>query len=577
MLRLIRPLAIFSCLLCGLNLNATSQSASNLLTGNKSQSLANATPSDSLGRTTPHNAIYRFLQACHKGKYDLAAQYLDLRRLSAPQRASQGPELARQLGRLLDRNARFEVSALSDLAEGNTTDGLTPNLDQLATFELEGEPVVLNLERVNEPPAGLIWLVSSESVTQIPSLSSLIEQNALEKHLPAALVDTKLVGTPLWIWLSLVLLATILSAISKWLSRLFIGIARPITRRYIKSFQGQRLEALTEPLRLLLSVMVFRACLAFVAPSALLRDDLSKLLTLLFMLGAASLLMRLVDVVSDTVVSRLDHRERALTYSVFPLVIRFIKIIIFCFAVLIVLQQWGYNTSTILAGLGVGGIAVALAAQKTIENLFGGVSLISDRAVLVGDFCQFGGQVGTVEDIGLRSTRIRTLDRTVVTVPNSQFSTMTLENYSKRDRMWFHPTIRLRRDTSPDQVRQMMEEITQILEKHEMVDASGVPLRFSKITDQTLDLDIFAYVLTPDSNQFLKAQSDLLLQILEASYRLGIGLAVPIQEEYNVSVDAQQKTPPHPFLAFQGENGAASSAIDRDNTNPAQVRRNIKN
>jgi MscS family membrane protein len=492
--------------------------------------------------------------------------------LSAQRHASQGPELARQLGRLLDRDSRFEVGTLSDSPEGSMSDGLTPNLEQLANFELQGEAVVLNLERVNHPPAGLIWLVSSESVSQIPALSSLIEQNALEKHLPVALVDTKLLGTPLWVWLALVLVALILSAISKWLSRLFIALAKPITRRYIKSFQEHRLEALMEPLRLLLSVIVFRACLAFITPGALLRDDLLKLLTLLFMCGAAALLMRLVDVFSDNVISRLDHRERALTYSVFPLVIRFVKILIFSFAVLVILQQWGYNTNTILAGLGVGGIAVALAAQKTIENLFGGVSLISDRAVLVGDFCQFGGQLGTVEDIGLRSTRIRTLDRTVVTVPNSQFSTMTLENYAKRDRMWFHPTIRLRRDTSPDQVRQMMEEITDILEKHEMVDASGVPLRFSKITDQTLDLDIFAYVLTPDSNQFLKVQSELLLEILEASYRLGIGLAVPIQEGYNVSVDAQQKAPAYPFLAYRGQDGVASPLADRSNPEPAQVR-----
>jgi MscS family membrane protein len=155
--------------------------------------------------------------------------------------------------------------------------------------------------------------------------------------------------------------------------------------------------------------------------------------------------MRVVDVLADRVMTRLDPRERAVSYSVAPLLVRFVKICIFCFAILFVLTAWGYNTTTILAGVGVGGLAVALAAQKTIENLFGGIALISDRPVLVGDLCQFGGQLGTVEDIGLRSTRIRTLDRTLVTIPNSQFSTMTLENYSKRDRMWFHPALHLHR------------------------------------------------------------------------------------------------------------------------------------
>jgi MscS family membrane protein len=527
-----------------------------LVTGDSKPASTTPAPVDPLGRTTPRSSIHRFLEACHEKKYAVAAQYLDLRRLSAKRRASEGSELAQDLKTLLDRNYRFQLSKLSDSPDGDKNDALAPNIDELATFDLNGETVKLNLERVNQQPGGLVWLVSSDSVSLIPELNAYLGESALEKHLPSALVNTKLLGTPLWVWLALVLLAVVLSAVSRWLSKLLIAVLKPVMARYVKSFHPQRLEAITEPLRLLVSVTVFRTCLAFIAPTALLRDVLLKLLTLLFILGAASLLMRLVDVVSDTVISRLDHRERALTYSIFPLGIRFVKILIFSFGVLIVLQQWGYNTSTILAGLGVGGIAIALAAQKTIENLFGGISLISDRPVLVGDVCQFGGQQGTVEDIGLRSTRIRTNDRTLVTVPNSQFSTMTLENYSRRDRMWFHPTVRLRRDTSPEQVRKMMDAITEILKRHEKVDASGVPLRFSKISDQSLDLDIFAYVQTTDGNEFLKVQTELLLQILEVSYSLGIGLAVPFQEGYNVSVDAEQKDIMNPYLAFQAKNGA---------------------
>lgn len=194
------------------------------------------------------------------------------------------------------------------------------------------------------------------------------------------------------------------------------------------------------------------------------------------------------------------------------------------------LSYWGYNTTTILAGVGVGGLAVALAAQKTIENLFGGISVITDRPVLVGDFCQFGGQVGTVEDIGLRSTRIRTLDRTVVTVPNSSFSTMTLENFSKRDRIWFHPTLHLHRDTHPEQIQQLMDAVAQILRDNPQVDASGVPLRFTKITAESFNIEVFSYVLTPDYNEFLEIQSQLLLKILEAASKLDVRFAVPFQE-----------------------------------------------
>jgi len=260
-----------------------------------------------------------------------------------------------------------------------------------------------------------------------------------------------------------------------------------------------------------------------------------KLLVLLFTLGVAALVMRIVDLISDQILSRMDARERALSYSVLPLGIRFIKICIFCVAVLFVLAAWGYNTNTILAGLGVGGLAVALAAQKTIENLFGGISVITDRPVLVGDLCQFGGQMGTVEDIGLRSTRIRTNDRTVVTVPNSSFSTMTLENYSRRDRMWFHPTLQLRRETTSSQVREMMDLLEQMLREHPMIDVGGVPIRFTKIGDQSLQLEIFAYVRTSNGDEFLKVQTELLLRFLDASAERGIGFAIPLQESYSIT------------------------------------------
>jgi MscS family membrane protein len=318
-----------------------------------------------------------------------------------------------------------------------------------------------------------------------------------------------------------------------------IALAKPLAKRYSSWFHARRLEEFTEPLRLLLSIAVFKVCMGVIAPSALLRYFIDRVLTLLFFIGVAAFVMRVVDVISDRIISRLDAKERTLSYSVLPLGVRFVKVCIFCVAVLMTLSYWGYNTTTILAGVGVGGLAVALAAQKTIENLFGGISVITDRPVLVGDFCQFGGQVGTVEDIGLRSTRIRTLDRTIVTVPNSSFSTMTLENFSKRDRIWFHPTLRLHRETDSEQIKQLMDAVANILQENPKVDASGVPLRFTKIAAESFDIEVFSYVLTPDYNEFLNIQSDLLLKILEAASKLDIRFAVPFQESISLSDTAE--------------------------------------
>jgi MscS family membrane protein len=226
----------------------------------------------------------------------------------------------------------------------------------------------------------------------------------------------------------------------------------------------------------------------------------------------------------------LDLRHQTFSRSVLPLASRMLKITVLVLGIAAVLSNWGYNTNTILTGLGIGGIAVALAAQRTIENLFGGVAVITDRPVAVGDFCKFGDRIGTVEDIGLRSTRIRTLDRTVLTVPDAEFSAMTLENFNKRDKVLFAPKLNLRRDTTQEQVRTILSSIKRILSHHPKIEAGALPVRFVGVGTYSLDLEIFTYILTTDDSEFLNIRQDLLLQILDAIALAGTALALPAQE-----------------------------------------------
>ena len=516
-----------------------SQSLTGLLE-NKAPASATRAPADLLNRTTPRSSVLNFLEACHAQRYVIAASYLDLRKIPAERRRVEGPELALQLADLLDKEPRFEVDQLSDDPAGNLTDGLAPDMETLVKLNTGEEPSTLFLQRI-EQQGTQVWVVASDSVPRIADLDALEGASNLERRMPMFLVRHKILGTPWWVWISLFSLTLLLFWLSRVLSRLFLAISTPVIKRFAASLQSYRLKTLIDPLRLLISLVVFRAVMELVTPSALLRDYLLKLLVFLFTFGLAALAMRIVDLASSQFLGRLEPSERALSYSVMPLGVRAIRIGIFLIAALLILASWGYNTNAILAGLGVGGLAVALAAQKTIENLFGAVALVSDRPVLVGDFCQFGTQSGWVEDIGLRSTRIRTQDRTMVTIPNSSFSTMTIENFSRRDRIWFHPTVRLRRDTTPQKVREMMDAIAEVLHSHSMVQLGHVPIRFTKITDYSLDLEIFAYVETTDFNEYLKVQSALLLSLLEASQKHGVGLAVPIAESVTI-------TPPDPAL-----------------------------
>jgi len=295
----------------------SAQAMSGLLSDSK-PAAASPAPTDPLNRTTPRSSIYGFLEACHENNFLRAAQYLDLRKIRPEQRATQGPELAKELGLLLDRDPHFEVERMNNTPEGDQTDALAADRENLDILNLHGRSVALQMQRVNQNGVN-VWLVSADSVPHIPELSVLLRESSFEKKLPAPLVAIKLLDTPLWVWLAMVLLALLLSVLSRLLSKLVIAVVKPLTKRYSRWFHARRLEEFTEPLRLLLSILVFKVCMGVIAPSALVRYFLDRAITLLFFVGAAAFVMRVTDVISDRIISRLDPKERALSYSVLPL------------------------------------------------------------------------------------------------------------------------------------------------------------------------------------------------------------------------------------------------------------------
>jgi MscS family membrane protein len=186
----------------------------------------------------------------------------------------------------------------------------------------------------------------------------------------------------------------------------------------------------------------------------------------------------------------------------------------------------------VLAGLGVGGIAVALAAQKTVENFIGGITLYADQPVRVGEFCRFGGTVGTVEEVGLRSTRVRTLERTIVTIPNSEFSNLQIENFARRDCIWYHPTLNVHYETTPDQIRYILVEARRMLYAHPKVDSASARIRFVGFGRSSLDLEVFSYVTVTDYGEYLEVAEDLNLRLMDIVAAAGSSLVFPAQTTY---------------------------------------------
>jgi MscS family membrane protein len=242
--------------------------------------------------------------------------------------------------------------------------------------------------------------------------------------------------------------------------------------------------------------------------------------------------VRMINVFARVMESRLGQRGQRTATTLVPLGERTIKAMVVGLALLASLDSFGFDVTALVAGLGVGGLAVALAAQKTLENLFGGATLIADRPVQVGDFCRFGDKIGTIEQIGMRSTRVRTLDRTIVTVPNAEFSTLQLENFAMRDKIWFHPRLGLRYETTPDQLRYVLVELRKVLYSHPGVDPDPARVRFAGFGAFSLDVDVFAYILATDYSAYLEIAEDLNLRFMDVVAASGSGFAFPSSTMY---------------------------------------------
>jgi MscS family membrane protein len=225
-------------------------------------------------------------------------------------------------------------------------------------------------------------------------------------------------------------------------------------------------------------------------------------------------------------------RGHAGTGSLMLMVERILKFVIFLLGILAILGNLGFNMSTALAGLGIGGLAIGFGAQKTIENLFGGVSVLGDEVFRVGDVCRFGDRTGVVEDIGLRSTRIRTEDRTLLAIPNGTVATINLENFSRRDKILFKTNLGLRPESKPDHVRFVLSEIRKLLYSHPKVETKTVRVRLTDIAGTALNVEILSYILTQDFGEFAAIREDLLLRMMDVVEDSGGGLALPSQTLY---------------------------------------------
>jgi small-conductance mechanosensitive channel len=506
--------------------------------------------------TSPRDTMTAFLSgfdAAPNGSSPDTLATLDFGSATQALRETEGPLLARYLKMVIDRIGYVIVQEIPD--------DPSSRIPYVHFEHPDGEITIAPVETED----GVIWQFTPETMGSVRALFAAMEDMPLAEGLtetaegdlffatrqfirsaaPPLLLP--LWGLERWQWLGLglaFLLALGLAAA--------LGSAVSRTARRIVTAGD---ESNVRPTRRLLTLWAWRAVI-FGASYLAMKDMLGLpsgfgvpiriFCWVLVVLGAGVLLWFAIGALVD----RARDKAEVLGHNLIllSLLSGLARVFLIIGGAVLLAQVMMIPVTGVLAGLGIGGIAVALAAQPTLQNLLAGFTLYADQPVSVGDFCNFGGTMGTVEHIGLRSTRLRTLDRTVISVPNSQFLDMQLENYARRDRRLFQTTLQLRYETTPDQLRFVLAELRKLLIAHPMVLPEPMRVRFGAFGAHSLDIDIFAYVSTADIDEFTAAREDVLLRMMAVVTDAGAQFAFPSVVHYQA-----QDTGSDPALVARAE------------------------
>ena len=492
---------------------------------------------------TPRGALNGFLQASRAGDYGRAATYLDLRQVRRVDRPERGRVLARELRTVFDRALWVEVDLVNGTPEGDRDDGLAPRLEIVGTIPSSKGPVEVLLERSPAADGRSLWKVAPKTVERIPALYAEYGYGPLADLLPAPLVEIRLFDVPLWQWMGLVIVLGAAVALAPLLARLTLRLIRAVVLRRRPSFDRALLDATRGPLALAFGVGLFRfwsIALGLALPVEALLDDAALAL---FVLAVTWLALRLIDASGGLVERRYLERGQPAASTIVPVGRVLVKLVCALLGFVVALHVFGFNVTGLAAGLGLGGVLLALASQKTVENLFGVLTLLVDQPVRVGDLCRVGSVLGFVEDIGLRSTRVRTIDRTLVTVPNSEFVSHPVENLGRRDQIRFTTKLGLRYETTAEQLRAVLVELKRLLVAHPCLAAESAQARLVNFGASALEVEVSAYVRTGDYGDFTAIREDVLLRMMDVVAACGSGFALPSQTLYvapDTGLDAEK-------------------------------------
>ncbi|MEZ5288132.1 MAG: mechanosensitive ion channel family protein [Vicinamibacterales bacterium] len=489
-----------------------------------------------------------YFDAARAGRWDVAARYLSLTDALRPRAA----QLAERLKGVIDGTGWIELETVSASPSGRLDDGLPAELEDVTQIGIDGRVEPLRLLHTRDA-TGEFWAFSPATVERIDAWYADLPDRWLRDAIVYLGIDFLLQPGPYellwWQWLAIPVLIAIAWGLGWVVGHATRGFLRRIAARTTSIWDDRFIRAIGPPITLFWSIIFFRIG----AVQLVLTDPAYRFIgavtRAVFMFALFWALWRASGVAS----ARMTHLGWASgnnsARSLLAVGTNIIRAGIVVAGILAMLAALGYPVTTVLAGLGIGGLALAFGAQKTVENVFGSLALAVDQPFRVGDFVKVEDFVGTVEDIGLRSTRIRTLDRTLISIPNGKLSDQRLESFEVRDRMRLATTIGLTYDTTQQQMQTVLEGFKGVLRAHPDIWPDAMVVKFAGFGASSLDIEIMAWFQVPTWGDFQRCREEVLLGFMGVVEGADASFAFPTRTVHLVGAGPQPAEGPDPVEA----------------------------
>jgi|GEM_PF-609079 len=502
-------------------------------------------PEDDFNRGTPRGTLSSFFKTIRAGNFIDATHYLDLKALPSDIDIS-GERLARQLKVILDRTLLYDPRTMSSHPEGNLDDSLQPDLEFVGRIEAEYRYYDILLQRVSREDGEYVWVFSSSTVSEIPEMYNEFGYGPLGEYLSTLFGHVSFLDIQLWQWVGLVGSLVIAYFISLLLTKLILLIVRLKKGDVRKPF----VRFMNNPARILLMILIAKLMEGVLDLAIAVRTVFGAQTFLIF--AVVWLVIRLIDLVFDRINVRLQQHEQTTANTMFRTMANMIKFVIILFGLVIWLDNIGVKVTTLVAGIGIGGAAIALAAQDPLRNLFASLTILLDKPFLLGDRIIVSGFDGVVESIGLRSTTLRLLTGHQSSIPNQEITRLGIENIGRRPHIRRLNNIRLAYDTPPKKIERAIEIIKGILENHEGLHPDFPPrVYFNDLNDDSLNILMIYWYHPANYWDYTAFNNRVNLAIVHSFGQEGITLAPPTMTALlkqtapgiSNSVDNQQSSP----------------------------------